>query len=167
MNTSKWQLLFFLTFACKSVEIRHAQQPVKFPAEEIPRIAAVSFDNGLVVHWDNVRHNFAEDSMYRYAVVHFKESRDYLVDHISDTTATWAVDCRNANRLMKGDIAFALISSIEPLPYFEVLQTQLDVYDKDCPYPVSLFDIINKKREVSEERVRRYLRAKISNEQKQ
>ena len=124
---------------------------------EVDSVIEIKFPNGVSFHWNNRSYRIVDDSLYTSIDISSLAMQEELAKLITDSTKTHAAVCTLDRNLSIGELAFLLLNKAIGLPFFYILQTQLDVFDLGCPYPTWLFDVIDRDRSGVRERVERYL----------
>jgi hypothetical protein len=108
-----------------------------------------------ILKWNNITGNIERDSLYKKFLSKYENNKLILADKIGDETETQAISCGRKSKLLVGDLVFLLIMDISKIP--NPIHSQLDVFEKGCPYPASYFDVISKDRLGISARVKAYL----------
>lgn len=117
----------------------------------------VNLSNEVSFKWSNVSHEIVEDKLFLKIKKQFSQHYLSIVEDISNTTLTKAIECTSHRQLPIGDLAFLLIDKINNIPYFSVLGTQLDAFTNGCEYPKSLFDYLKFNRLEAKSKLKVYL----------
>jgi hypothetical protein len=117
-------------------------------------IIHITLKSGIEFNWTNKEKQIVEDTFYNYIKNNFKKLKGQITSQIVDTTKTSAIAC-NAENLLIGDIVFILLNKIVFMP--NVIDMQLDVFEKDCKFPVGYFNAINRDRVKIKERINEFL----------
>lgn len=145
----------------------HKPKEEKAPVKVSPPVSAKNLlkdstvlikfgDSDILFHWNNLSSKIVVDSLFENLKHNYKKKSGYLVDQITNVTATSASAC-NKDKLVIGDMAFLIINEIDGLPFFEVTHVQCDVFENNCPYPEGYFNVIGRDRKGIREKVKHYL----------
>ncbi|WP_417368847.1 hypothetical protein [Flavobacterium beibuense] len=116
-------------------------------------LVAIRLNKYVNFYWNNNSHMIMGTDKFTDMPHHVKL---LIASQIVNTINSEALNCENES-LPEGDLAFLVIDKTEKLPLMKILNTQLDVYPYNCPYPLGLFQAIENDREGVSQRVIEYL----------
>ncbi|WP_417357616.1 hypothetical protein [Flavobacterium sp.] len=118
-------------------------------------LVAIRLNKYVSFYWNNNSHMIMGADKFTGMPYHVKL---LIALQIVNTINSEALDCEN-KPLPEGDLAFLVLDKTEKLPLMKILNTQLDVYPYNCPYPLGLFQAIENDREGVSQRVIEYLKS--------
>jgi len=120
----------------------------------------VNFGDRIVVHWNDSTERIEQDSLFNQVKASLNKNYEFLANQIQDNNATKLTICDELYFLKKGDFAFVLLNQIEILPLRNILGSQLDFFELNCPYPSEMFVVLDRNRITVSERLVTYLGGK-------
>lgn len=150
-------LLIISSVMSSAVHSKELSKHIHFNYLSNQPIVLIKFNNGSSIHWNNLTSEIVADKLFVRLKHNYKNYRRYFIDQISNTNTTQATACGKKSELVVGDIAFLIIDKIDHLPAFKIMQTQFDVIDSNCHYPVGYFNTIDKNRNLIQKRTMHYL----------
>jgi len=136
---------------------KYARDNVAYSLEDRGDKILICIDS-IKVNWSKEKSEIIKDSLYN-ETISSKKKKDFifLARLITDISTSDISYCKTNKRLKKGDLAFILIDKVYGLPYYQITGMQCDYFENGCPYPVGLFEAINKDRNKTRDNVLKYL----------
>jgi hypothetical protein len=113
-------------------------------------IILIELTKSVYINWDNASHTIVEDELFFELK---KKPNSMLLECMRDTTLTKAIICgvnslsnEEQQVMKKGDLAFLVLDKIYDIPYYAVLEVQLDSFSCLCKHPDYLIYLLNKNR---------------------
>ncbi|MES2430944.1 MAG: hypothetical protein V4556_08405 [Bacteroidota bacterium] len=122
-------------------------------------IILISIFRGVEIHWNKRTNSIEEDSLLKKITQQFQDYKIALADEIENTFKTKIYVCPDGEELMAGDIAYLIIDKIVQIPVLKIMGVQFDLYQNECPYPVSFFGFLKKQRAFVSKNVKDYLKS--------
>ena len=116
----------------------------------------VEFENKFLLYWDCLNHKIIEDENY-FAILKSKNNIRSMACFIVNREVVCNFVCSKETTLKKGDIAYLFLIKNKFIYTFECLKMQFDSFEKNCKYPTSLLDYIEKNRNLVFQKVMVYL----------
>ncbi|QAR30262.1 hypothetical protein EQP59_02250 [Ornithobacterium rhinotracheale] len=112
-------------------------------------VISISFENGIILHWNAVTHQFIKVEEYK-KILNDNKKINLLIEGIKNNEDLNIDICSKKTRLKKGDIAFLFLLKNNKIEIFLCLKRQFDTID-ECGIPCGLMDFLEQNRiDVSE-----------------
>jgi hypothetical protein len=134
-------LLFIIFYGCNHQQTETVQ---------------IHLSKNLYFNWNNSSGEIVKDSLYYELSKKFNENAFVFIDLVTNTSETKAISCQNGRHLLIGDLSFVIIDRFSQLPLVEILNTQTDVYNKDCRIPDGYLEAISRNRKEIKKRLQLY-----------
>ena len=115
-------------------------------------VISVSFEDGIILHWNTITHQFIKVEEYK-KILNDNKKISLLIENIKNNEDLNIDICSKETGLKKGDIAFLFLLKNNKIELFLCLKRQFNTID-ECGIPGGLLDFLEQNRINVSEKIR-------------